>query len=100
MYHSPFHLDMCLLLTNNSHSMDVLHHLPPLPLIIDYSDRTMTLARKDEDNIQLGPTLPLPFPTDPLGSSITNCETMDRLFRRAFGLLRPPGMASITPMCR
>ena len=45
---------MCLLLTNNSTSIGILSHLPPLPLVIDYSDITRTLARKDEDNIYLG----------------------------------------------
>ena len=45
---------MCLLLTNDSSSIDPLGHLPPLPLVIDYSDRTETIARKDEDNIHLG----------------------------------------------
>jgi hypothetical protein len=45
---------MCLLLTNDSPSIDTLGHLPPLPLVIDYSDRTETIARKDEDNIHLG----------------------------------------------
>ncbi|KAF8485831.1 hypothetical protein DFH94DRAFT_157204 [Russula ochroleuca] len=48
------HLDMCLLITNDSPSIDALSHLPPLPLVIDYSDRARTIARKDEDNIHLG----------------------------------------------
>jgi hypothetical protein len=51
---SWFHLDMYLLLTNHSPSMDTLSHLPPLPLVIDYSDKTKTIVRKDEDNIQFG----------------------------------------------
>ena len=36
--------------------MSTLNHLPPLPLVIDYSDtsRTRSLARKYEDNILLG----------------------------------------------
>ena len=54
IYRSSFYLDMCLLLTNNSPSIDTLGHLPLLPLVIDYSDKTATLARKDEDNIYLG----------------------------------------------
>jgi hypothetical protein len=45
---------MCLILTKDSHSIDALRHLPPLPLVIDYSDKTWTIARKDEDNIRLG----------------------------------------------
>jgi hypothetical protein len=45
---------MRLCLTNNSPSLDTLSHLPPLPLIIDYSDGTRTMARKDEDNVRLG----------------------------------------------
>jgi hypothetical protein len=34
--------------------MDTLSHLPPLPLVIDYSDRTETMTRKDEGHIHLG----------------------------------------------
>ena len=45
---------MCLFLTNDSPSMDTLSHLPPLPLIIHYLDRTRTITRKDEGNIYLG----------------------------------------------
>ena len=44
---------MRLLLTNDSPSIDTLSHLPPLPLVIDYSDTTRTMARKDENNIRL-----------------------------------------------
>jgi hypothetical protein len=54
IYDSWAHLDICLPLTNDSPSLDILSHLPPLPLVIDFSDRTKTLARKDEDNIHLG----------------------------------------------
>ena len=45
---------MYLLLTNDSPSIGTLSHLPPLPLVIDYSDRTETVAQKDEDHIRLG----------------------------------------------
>ena len=45
---------MYLLLTNDSPSIGTLSHLPPLPLVIDCSDRTETVARKDEDHIHLG----------------------------------------------
>ena len=45
---------MCLLLTNGSPSIDALSHMPPLPLVIDYSDRTKTITREDEDNIYFG----------------------------------------------
>ena len=34
--------------------MDTLSHLPPLPLIIHYLDRTRTITRKDEGNMYLG----------------------------------------------
>jgi hypothetical protein len=54
IFNSWSHLDMCLFLTNDSPSLDTLSHLPPLSLIIDYSDRTRTITRKDEDNIHLG----------------------------------------------
>jgi hypothetical protein len=59
IFDTSSHLDICLLLTNDSPSPDTLSHLPPLPLVIDYSqysDRSRTIARpgKDEDNIRLG----------------------------------------------
>ena len=50
-------LDMCLRLTNKSPSIDTLCHLPPLPLVIDYSHETWVgraQTRKYEDNIHLG----------------------------------------------
>ena len=47
-------LDLCPFLTLDSLSVVTLAHLPPLPLIIDYWDRTRTMAQKDEDNIHLG----------------------------------------------
>ena len=34
--------------------MDILSHLSFLPLVIDYSESTGTLAQKDEDNLRLG----------------------------------------------
>ena len=54
LYDSSSHLDMYLLLTNDSPSIGTLSHLPPLPLVINFSDRTETVARKDEDHINLG----------------------------------------------
>ena len=54
VYDLPSHLDMRLLLTNDSPSIDTLSHIPPLPLVIDYSNRTRTMAQKDEENIHLG----------------------------------------------
>jgi hypothetical protein len=54
IFKSWFHLDMYLLLTNDSPSIVASSHLPPLPLVIDYSDRTRTISRKDGDNIYLG----------------------------------------------
>ena len=54
IYRSTSQLDMCLLLTYNSPSIYTLGHLPPLPLVIDYSDKTAALARRDEDNIYFG----------------------------------------------
>ena len=53
IYDTWSYLDMCLLLTNNSPSIDTLSHLPPLPLVIHYSNRTRTITRKDEDNMHL-----------------------------------------------
>ena len=54
IFDSWFHLDMCLLLTMNSPSMDTLSHLPPLSLVIDHSNRTRAMTREDENNIRLG----------------------------------------------
>ena len=54
IYNSSRLLDLCLLLTANSLSIVTLAHLPTLPLILDYWDRTTIMARKDEDNIHLG----------------------------------------------
>lgn len=48
------HLDLCLLLSNDSPSSDAPSYLPPLPLVITCSDVTRTKARKGEDKIQLG----------------------------------------------
>ena len=54
MFNSSSYLDMCLRLTKNSPSINALSHLPPLPLVIDYSGKTRTVARQDKDNIYLG----------------------------------------------
>ena len=54
MFDLSSHLDICLFLTNHSPSVDTLSHLPPIPLIIDYSDTTTTMTLQDEDNICLG----------------------------------------------
>ena len=54
VFKSPSHLDLCLLLTNDSPSLHAPSHLPPLPLVIYHSDRTRTMVRKDEDNIHIG----------------------------------------------
>ena len=48
------HLDICLSLTKYSPPIDMLGHLPPMPLVIDFSDRTKTMTSTDEDNIRLG----------------------------------------------
>jgi hypothetical protein len=54
IFNSWSHLDLYLLLTNGSPSIVALSHLPPLPLVIHYSDRNRTITQKDEDNIHLG----------------------------------------------
>ena len=54
IHNSSSHLDIYLLLTNNSPSIYTLSHLPSLPLVIDYSYGTRTIARKDQDDIELG----------------------------------------------
>jgi hypothetical protein len=53
MFCSWSHLDMCILLTNDSPA-HIPSHLPPLPLVIAHLDRTRTMARKDVDNVHLG----------------------------------------------
>ena len=45
---------MRLLLTNDSPSIENLSYLPPLPLVINYSDGARTMTQRDEDNIHLG----------------------------------------------
>jgi hypothetical protein len=45
---------MCLLLMNGSPSIDTLSHLPTLSLVIDYSEITGIMARKDVENIRFG----------------------------------------------
>ena len=79
-------LDLRLLVTNDSPSLDKLGHLPPLPLVIDYSDRTGTMARKDEDNIyfglqQHGSVLRVALRA-PSSSLRMFLESMDKLFPR------------------
>jgi hypothetical protein len=55
MFDMWFHLDMSLLLTIDSPSINTLRHLPPIPLLIDFSDHgTRNMARKDEENISFG----------------------------------------------
>ena len=55
MYGESSYMDMCLLFTNGSPSMDPPSHLPHLlPLVIVCSDRTKTMTRNGEDNIHLG----------------------------------------------
>jgi hypothetical protein len=54
IYDLSSQLDISLLLTNDSPSLGTLGHLPPLPLVIDYSNRTGTAARNDEENIHFG----------------------------------------------
>jgi hypothetical protein len=50
-------LDVCLLLTEHSPSIDTLSHLPPLPLFIRYSINERwapSMEQKDKDKIHLG----------------------------------------------
>ena len=54
IYNSPSFLDLCLFLRNDSPSIDTLRHLPPIPLVIDYSSLTRTITQKDGDNIHFG----------------------------------------------
>ncbi|KAH9059704.1 hypothetical protein EDB87DRAFT_757240 [Lactarius vividus] len=51
VHSSAFHLGMHILCTNGTPSVDVLDHLPPLPLFIDYRDTTMAISRQDESTI-------------------------------------------------
>ena len=57
IFDSWFHLDLRLHLTTTGipRSVDALSHLPPLPLVIDYSTRTTgTISGRDKDNILFG----------------------------------------------
>ena len=48
IYDSSSYLDICLPLTNDSPSKDTPSHLLPVPLVIDNSDRTGTIAQEDD----------------------------------------------------
>ena len=54
VFDSWSHLDLFLLLKSGFPSISTLKYLSSLPLFIDYSDETMTMAQQDEDNIHLG----------------------------------------------
>ena len=54
MFDLCFHLDMRLLLTNGSPSINTLNHLSLLPLAINYPHGTRTTESEDEDNLQFG----------------------------------------------
>ena len=55
MFDMWFHLDMSLLLTIYSPSINTLCHLPPIPLFIDFPNHgTRNMSRKDEENICFG----------------------------------------------
>ena len=55
MFDMWFHLDMSLVLTINSPPINTLGHLPPIPLLIEFSDHgTRTMSQRDEENIRLG----------------------------------------------
>ena len=78
---------MHLCFTNDSPSLETLSHLPPLPLLIDYSDGIRTMARKYEDNIQLrlrqhGQCVRRVALRAPSSSLYTLLEPMNKLFPR------------------
>ena len=52
MFASTSYLDMCLRLKNDSPSIATLSHITHVPLVINYSKKTV--AQKDVDNIHLG----------------------------------------------
>ena len=56
IFNSWFHLDIRLHLTiyGNSRSVGALSHLPPLPLVIDYSIWANAGTLRDRDNVRLG----------------------------------------------
>ena len=54
VFDSWSHLDLFLFLKSNFPSISTLSYLSSLPLVIDYSDGTTTVAQQDEDNIHLG----------------------------------------------
>ena len=54
IYDSSSLLDVYLLLTIGSPTLDSLAHLPPLPLVIEYNNMTSTRLRQDELSILAG----------------------------------------------
>jgi len=54
IYDSSSLLDIYLLLKNGSPTLDLLAHLPPLPIVIDYCNMTTTWVRQDELSILTG----------------------------------------------
>ena len=54
IYDSPSRLDLHLLLTNGSPTLESLAHLPPLPLVIDYCNMTTSRVGQDELGILTG----------------------------------------------
>ena len=54
IYDSLSLLDMCLLITNGSPPMDLLAHLPPMPLVIECENNITAWVRPDEENVYTG----------------------------------------------
>jgi len=48
VHSSAFRLDMQILCTNGTPTVETLDHLPTLPLFIDYRDTTVAITRQDE----------------------------------------------------
>jgi hypothetical protein len=48
VYSSAFHLGMHILCTNGTPIVDILDHLPPLPLFVNYQDTNATISEQDE----------------------------------------------------
>ena len=87
---------MSLLLTNNSLSLDTLGHLPPLPLIIDYSDRTGAMSRKDEDDIHFGLQQPDRVLQIALQASSLSLRMLLELMNKLFPRLEVLSLSSTT----
>ena len=97
IFDSSSHLDIYLLLTNGFPSISELSQLPPLPLVIDYSDRPTTFASVDEENVRLGLKLNGRVHRVALCASSSSLRMWLELMNKPFPRLRDLSLLSTTP---